>query len=129
MGRPSAGTPRLDASLTDPPTVQRAQRLMALLQAGNAELFRGALDILEWCVKQVREGRHIASLDETGDVARAREFSSPLLEAARQDDRRLELHAEAFDRVTQLLEAPPQPTPALRELMAETYARQATARR
>jgi hypothetical protein len=34
------------------------------------------------------------------------------------------LHGAAFDRVMQLIESPPEPTPALRQLMAEAYARQ-----
>lgn len=120
MGRPASGAVRLDTSVTDRPTVERAHRLMAMLHAGNTDLFRGALDVFEWCVHQVQEGRHIASLDESGDVARARELSTPLLEAARRHDR-ITLHAEAFDRVVTLLDAPPEPTPALRQLMAEAY--------
>jgi hypothetical protein len=103
---------------------------MNTLHTGNADLFRGALDVLDWCVRQVQEGRRIASIDPTKSMDGVREFSSPLLEAARHEDlddpwvpRVLLLHGEAFDRVVQLIESPPEPTPALRQLMAEAYAR------
>jgi uncharacterized protein (DUF1778 family) len=51
-----------------------------------------------------------------------------LLEAARHEhvdapNAPRVLHGEAFDRVVQLIESPPEPTPALRQLMAEAYAR------
>jgi hypothetical protein len=114
MARSTNGAVRLDATLTDRPTVERAERLMALLHTGNADLFRGALDVFDWCVRQVQDGRRIASLGDTGDT---REFSTPLLEAARQEDRRIPLHGEAFDRVAELIAAPPKPTADLRELL------------
>lgn len=113
---------RLDASVTDAPTVQKAQRLMALLHTGNADLFRGALDVLDWCVRQVQEGRHVASVDDRGGMTR--ELSAPLLDAVRPPER-MELHAEAFDRVVEILQQPAEPTPALRELMAAAHAQQA----
>lgn len=122
MGRAATRTStahRLDASVTDAPTVQKAQRLMAVLDAGNADLFRGALDVLDWCVRQVQEGRHIASVMENGGVAR--ELSTPLLDTARRHNR-IVLHTEAFDQVVKLLDRPAQPTPALRDLLAESYA-------
>jgi hypothetical protein len=98
MGR-TATAPRLDATLTDMSSVHRAQRLMNTLGTGNADLFRGALDVLDWCVREVQDGRRIGSID-------------PRV-----------LHGAAFDRVMQLIESPPEPTPALRQLMAEAYAR------
>jgi hypothetical protein len=127
MGR-TAKAPRLDATLTDVSSVHRAQRLMNTLRTGNADLFRGALDVLDWCVREVRDGRLIGSIDPDKHVDGIREFSSPLLEAARHEHvdapnaPRL-LHGAAFDRVVQLIESPPEPTPALRQLMAEAYAR------
>jgi hypothetical protein len=117
----SATPYRLETSVTDAPTVQKAKRLMALLQTGNADLFRGALDILDWCVRQVLEGRHIASIDDRGGMTR--ELSAPLLDAVRPTERMV-LHTEAFDRVVEILQQPSEPTPELRELMAEAYARQ-----
>lgn len=128
MGRMTTRAKRLDTSVTDSPTVEKAQRLMTVLDTGNADLYRGALDVFDWCVRQVQEGRHIASIDDSGDVARARELSTPMLDAARRhksNERtgRIVLHGEAFDQVTQLLERPAQPTPALRALMAEAFAR------
>lgn len=126
MGRTAAITPRLDTSVTDAPTINKAQRLMATLHAGNADLFRGALDLLDWCVREVQEGRRIASIDPRDDIPRARQFSTPLLEAARSNDHahRIELHAEAFDQIVQLLDTPVEPTDALRALMADASTQQ-----
>ncbi|MCC6244919.1 MAG: hypothetical protein IT353_18880 [Gemmatimonadaceae bacterium] len=117
MARQS-NAPRFDATLMDAPSVLRAQRLMSTLQTGNADLFRGALDVLDWCVRQVQEGRRIASVDPAKNPDGIREFSSPFLEAARNDETDMPwapraLHAEAFDRVVQLVENPPAPTQAL----------------
>lgn len=109
---------RLDTSVTDAPTVDKASRLMAMLDTGNADLFRGALDVFDWCVRQVREGRHIVATDDSG---RSIELATPLLEAARGRDR-IVLGAAAFDEVVRLVERAPAPTAELRELMAETYA-------
>ncbi|CAN5771497.1 hypothetical protein BH11GEM1_BH11GEM1_33780 [soil metagenome] len=62
MARP-ASAQRLDTSVSDTATVQKAQRLMSVLNTGNADLFRGALDVFDWCVRQVQEGRHIGAID------------------------------------------------------------------
>lgn len=128
MKRTAATTSRLDASITDAPTFNKAQWLMATLQAGNADLFRGALDILDWCVREVQEGRRIASIDPQDDTTRARQFSTPLLEAARLHNRaqRIELHSEAFDQVVHIINHPSPPTDALRALMAAAYSQQAS---
>lgn len=128
MGRAASRTQRLDTSVTDAPTVEKAQRLMAVLGTGNADLYRGALDVFDWCVRQRQEGRHIASIDESGNVVRERELSTPLLEAAAritptERSGHIVLHGEAFDQVTELLDRPAQPTPALRALMADAFAR------
>ena len=120
MGRSMATASRLDTTVTDAPTVQLAHRLMDAFGVGNADLYRNALTLFEWCARQVQEGRHIASIDESGDVTR--ELALPLLESARPQGR-LVLHAEAFQRMVELLEGPAAPTPALRALMTETYAR------
>ncbi len=101
---------------------------MNTLHTGNADLFRGALDVLDWCVREVKEGRRIGSIDPSKNVDGVREFSSPLLDAARHEGMEEPwaprvLHGEAFDRVVQLIESPAEPTPALRQLMAEAYAR------
>lgn len=108
---------RLDTSVTDTATVERATRLMATLRTGNADLYRGALDVLDWCVVQVQNGRHIMATNENGQPAL--EFSSPLLSAVRPDNH-LTLDAEAFDEVVRILERPAEPTQALRDLMAGT---------
>jgi len=52
MGRAAIRTRRLDTSVTDAPTVEKAQRLMAILETGNADLYRGALDVFDWCVRR-----------------------------------------------------------------------------
>lgn len=114
----STAVKRLDTSVTDSATVQKATRLMTELETGNADLFRGALDVFDWCVRQVQEGRHIVATDDRGP---AKELVTPLLEAARAHGRMV-LHAAAFDEIARVLDRPAQPTDALRELMAETYA-------
>lgn len=120
MARSTTTNPRLDTTVTDAPTIQLAHRLMDAFGVGNADLYRNALTLFEWCARQVQEGRHIASINESGDVAR--ELALPLLEAARPHGR-LVLHPEAFDRVVELVERPATPTPTLQALMAETHAR------
>ena len=118
-----ASAQRLDTSVSDARTVQKAQRLMSVLNTGNADLYRGALDVFDWCVRQVQEGRHIGAIDESGHMTR--QLVTPLLEAAR-DHGRITLHSDAFDQIVQVLERPAEPTRALRELMADAYAIQAS---
>lgn len=120
MARSAAAPQRLDTSVTDAQTVQKAQRLMTALNTGNADLYRGALDVFDWCVQQVQEGRHIMATDENGQPAR--ELVTPLLGAAREH-RRILLHADAFNQIVEIFERPAEPTPALRDLMAEAYAK------
>jgi uncharacterized protein (UPF0548 family) len=109
---------RLDTSVTDAPTVQKAKRLMSTLGTGNADLYRAALDVFDWCVQQARQGRHIMATDDSGRPAI--ELWTPLLGAVRADDR-ITLDAEAFDEVVRILESPGEPTQALRDLVAESY--------
>lgn len=115
MARP-APPKRLDTSVTDAPTLARATRLMETLESGNADLYRTALSVLEWCVEQAKRGRHIMATDESGHPAI--ELSSPHLDAVRMDSDRIKLEAAAFDAVVRILDKPAEPTPALRELMA-----------
>jgi hypothetical protein len=91
---------------------------MSELGAGNADLYRAALDVFDWCVQQARQGRHIMATDNSGRPAI--ELWTPLLDAARADDR-ITLDAEAFDEVVRILERPGEPTQALRDLVAEAY--------
>lgn len=115
----STAPERLDTSVTDGATIQKAKRLMSTLGTGNADLYRGALDVFDWCVRQVRMGRHIMATDETGGAPV--ELSTPLLEAARQSNR-ITLDAAAFDEFVRIRERPAEPTQALRDLMAEAEA-------
>ncbi len=112
---------RLDTSVTDALTIQKAQRLMARLQVGNADLYRYALDALDWCVRQRQEGRQIASLGPTNAVVR--ELSAPYLEAAALDDRVVYLDGAAFDQIVSLGAANTTPTAPLQELMDEVRVR------
>jgi|LakMenEpi03Aug12_release.lakeMendotaPanAssembly.Ray.scaffolds.fasta_scaffold78110_2 hypothetical protein len=108
---------RLDASVSDAPTVELAHQLMTQLQVGNADLFRGALELLGWCVREVQDGRRIASvgaLDES-----VREVTMPLLSPSRVQ-RRLVVSEAAAAQIAYLLEQPAAPPPALRELMERT---------
>jgi hypothetical protein len=109
---------RLDTSVSDAPTVQKATRLMKTLGAGNADLYRAALDVLDWCVQQARQGRHIMATDDSGRPAI--ELWAPLLAAVRPDGR-ITLDAEAFDEVVRILERPGEPTQELRDLVSEAY--------
>jgi hypothetical protein len=115
---------RLDATFSDPGTIQKIHRLMTLLEAGKADVFRGALDVFDWCIRQVQEGRQIASISENGTSIR--ELATPLLEAAREQQH-MRLNAEAFDTMAYLVVNPPEPTSELRELMAEARARHTSA--
>lgn len=115
----STSPKRLDTSVTDAPTVQKAKRLMRTLGTGNADLYRAAIDVFDWCVQQTRQGRHIMATDDSGRPAV--ELWTPLLDAARASDR-ITLEAEAFDEVVRILERPGEPTQALRDLVAEAYA-------
>ncbi|HYW31099.1 MAG TPA: hypothetical protein VE869_06290 [Gemmatimonas sp.] len=97
---------------------------METLDAGNADLFRDALVLMDWWVREIRAGRRIVSVDAQEDILRGREFSTPLLDSAGTIDRErhIALHGVAFDQVVQILQRPPQPTAALRALVAEAFA-------
>jgi len=92
-------------------------RLMETLGTGNAELYRTALSVLEWCVLQAKRGRHVMATDDGGRPAV--ELSTPLLDAVRTEARHIQLEATAFDTVVRILDRPPEPTPALRALLAD----------
>ncbi|MEO8480266.1 MAG: hypothetical protein ABI542_11615 [Gemmatimonadota bacterium] len=110
-----ATTLRIEAELNDTTSIQQVERLKALLGAGNSELIRNALLLLDWTVGQVAEGRQLASVSD-GSVAR--EFSMPLLERARGHTR-VSLETAAFGRLVEALRDPPEPSEALRALVAE----------
>ena len=112
---------RLDTSVTDALTIQKAQRLMTRLQVGNADLYRFALDALDWCVRQRQEGRQIASLGPTNTMVR--ELSAPYLESAALDDRVVYLDGAAFDQIVSLGDANTPPPATLRALMNEARER------
>jgi hypothetical protein len=116
MARPTPPK-RLDTSVTDAPTLARATRLMAVLETGNADLYRTALSVLEWCVLQAKRGRHIMATDASGHPAV--ELSTPLLDSVRLDSDSIRLDDPAFDAVVRILETRPAPTPALRALMSD----------
>jgi len=113
-----ATTLRLEATLNDPADVEQVERLQAVLKTGNAELIRNALQLMDWCVGQVRQGRQIASVTAEGAV---REFDMPVLERARTTSR-LSVSDAAYSRMMALIAYPPEPTPALRELFARPSA-------
>ena len=112
---------RLDTSVTDALTIQKAQRLMTRLQVGNADLYRYALDALDWCVRQRQEGRQIVSLGPTNTMVR--ELSAPYLDAAALDDRVVYLDGAAFDQIVSLGDANTPPPATLRALMNEARER------
>ena len=105
---------RLEVILNDPADVEQVERLQAVLRTGNADLIRNALQLMDWCVGQIRQGRHIASVTEEGAV---RELDMPVLERARSTDR-LRVTDAAYSRMMELIENPPEQTAALRERFA-----------
>jgi uncharacterized protein (DUF1778 family) len=107
---------RLDVEMNDPAGVQQVHRLKARLSAGNAELVREALMLLDWATEQVAEGRHLASVEPDGHSVHTR-FTMPLLERARHA-RSLLLEPGAFDGLVAALKAPPAPSDELRALMS-----------
>ena len=114
QGTTMATALRLEATLNDPTDIEQVERLQAVLRTGNADLIRNALQLMDWCVGQIRQGRHIASVTEEGAV---RELDMPVLERARSIDR-LRVTDAAYTRMMALIENPPEPTAALRELFA-----------
>ncbi|WP_373065149.1 hypothetical protein [Gemmatimonas sp.] len=121
MSSPMSSMTRLDTSVTDAPTIQKAQRLMARLDVGNAELYRCALDALDWCVRQRQEGRQIASLGPAN--SNIRELSATYLDAASLDERLVYLDGAAFDQIVSLGSTAATPPEALRTLMSEARER------
>lgn len=117
MGRGASLPKRLDTSVSDAPTIEQAHHLMAQLQVGNAELFRNAMELLGWCVREVQDGRRIASISEEGESVR--EMTMPIISPARVQKRIL-VNDEGLQQIAHLVENPPAPTPALRDLMVRT---------
>ena len=113
-----ATTLRLEATFSDASDVEQVERLQAVLKTGNADLIRNALQLMDWCVSQVRQGRHIASVTEDGAV---REFDMPVLERARTTNR-VSVSAVAYRQMMALIEHPPEPTAGLRDLFARPSA-------
>ncbi len=109
---------RLEATLSDPTDVEQVERLQAVLKTGNADLIRNALQLMDWCVGQVRQGRHIASVTADGAV---REFDMPVLERARTTTR-LTVSDAAYSQMMALIQSPPEPTAALRDLFVRPSA-------
>lgn len=105
---------RLEATFNDATDVEQVERLQAVLKTGNAELIRNALQLMDWCVRQVRQGRHIASVTDDGAV---REFDMPVLERARATNR-ISVSDAAYSQMMALIQNPPEPTAGLRELFA-----------
>jgi len=124
MGRTATLPARLDTSVSDAPTIEQAHHLMAQLQIGNADLYRNALELLGWCVREVQDGRRIASLDEDG--ANVREVTMPIMSPTRVNKHILVSEA-GMQQIVHLLENPPEPTDALRALMARTRQMRSTA--
>ncbi len=108
---------RLDTSVSDAPTIEQAHHLMAQLQIGNADLYRNAVELFGWCVREVQEGRRIASVDHAGQPVR--EVAMPIMNPARVS-RYIVVSGEGAQQIAHLLDNPPAPTEALRALMART---------
>ncbi len=117
MGRTAPIPNRLDTSVSDAPTIEQAYQLMSQLDIGNADLYRNAVELMSWCVREVRDGRRIASIDEDGKSIR--EVSMPIMNPARVQKRIL-VSDEGMQQIVHLIENPPEPTQALRDLMART---------
>lgn len=115
---------RLDTSVTDTPTITKALRLKESLNVGNADLYRSALDVFDWCVREVIAGRRITAVGGRDDAPR--ELVTPSLQWARDTAEELArktpkiiLDSSAFDRVVELVRNPEPPTEELRNLMTQ----------
>lgn len=111
---------RVEASLTDELDVERLNWLRdALGEAKSASLVREALVVYGWAVRQVLEGRRLASVDPEGRPIQ--EFTTPLLEratwAAWARREPVKVSPEGLKRISRLVEDPPEPTEELRKLM------------
>jgi hypothetical protein len=107
---------RLQAMLPAPYETQLEQ-LRAVLQVDNTEVIKEALGFFAKAVLEVRQGRHIAFVDEKHQVLA--EYSSPSLtrlEWNARDESRIVLPDSDFDRVVDELEKPDQPSPRLQAL-------------
>ena len=107
---------RLQAMLPAPYEIQLEQ-LRTALQIDNTEIIKEALGFFAKAVLEVRQGRHIAFVDEKHQVLS--EYSSPSLtrlEWNARDESRIVLPDSDFDRVVDELEKPAQPSPRLRAL-------------
>ncbi len=107
---------RLQAMLPAPYETQLEQ-LRAVLQIDNTEVIKEALGFFAKAVLEVRQGRHVAFVDEKHQVVS--EYSSPSLTRlewnAREEDR-IVLPDADFDRVVDEIEKPARPSSRLRSL-------------
>lgn len=110
---------RLETTINDSADAAQVEWLNSTLRTKTAELVRDAIMVLGWAVREVSAGRRIASVDSQGN--NVREFTSPLLERAGWIVReRLVLEPESTERIAELVQNPPAPNAALRELMQES---------
>ncbi len=113
------GLMRIETTLTDELELKQLEWVRSTLGVKkNAAVLRDALVLLAWAVREIMEGRRIASIDRQGSSLR--EFSSPLLDRATWLQRdTIELTPDGFARVAELVSTPPAPTGELRELLRE----------
>ena len=110
---------RIETTLTDELELKQLEWVRSTLGVKkNAVVLRDALVLLAWAVREIMEGRRIASIDRQGSSLR--EFSSPLLDRATWLQREtIELTPDGFARVAELVSTPPAPTGELRELLKD----------
>lgn len=107
---------RLQAMLPGPYETQLEQ-LRAMLQIDNTEVIKEALGFFAKAVLEVRRGRHVAFVDDKYQVLS--EYSSPSLtrlEWTAREEGRIVLPDSDFDRISDELEKPAEPSPRLRSL-------------
>lgn len=79
----------------------------------KANLLREVARLASWCVRQVSAGKHIVAQD-TPNPEDGEELADPVLDRLRATrPERLVLTHEEAERLAQLLDAPPTPSPAL----------------
>jgi hypothetical protein len=105
---------RLEATISEP-RLEQVRWLEKQLGLSKSQIVDEALSLLTKLVMEAQQGRRPCFIDHQD---RLREFTSPILSQLEWETHRerIELPEGDFDRVQQVLDNPPEPTPALRSL-------------
>jgi hypothetical protein len=107
---------RLQATLSDP-VMEQVRRLEAELRLDTSEIVAEAISLLAKTVFETKRGARLGF--KRNDEPMVREYSSPALtrlEWSVHEQEPILLSDADYDRVAATVDAPPEPTPALRAL-------------